>query len=66
VLSGGHDHALVAAFAPDQPLPDGFVRVGSVTEQPHDVQAPTAVGSAEWVTVDGSSWAGPTGHAHFS
>ncbi|MFC8681465.1 thiamine-phosphate kinase [Microbacterium ureisolvens] len=29
-LAGGEDHALLAAFPPDRPLPHGFVRVGLV------------------------------------
>jgi thiamine-monophosphate kinase len=31
VLGGGDDHALLATFAPDVALPDGFVPVGGVT-----------------------------------
>lgn len=30
VLGGGEDHAIAAVFAQDVPLPEGFVRVGSV------------------------------------
>jgi thiamine-monophosphate kinase len=52
-LSGGDDHALVATFAPDAPLPDGWRRIGSVQE-----------GSG--VTVDGAEHEGPGGHRHFA
>lgn len=37
-LSGGEDHALLATFPPDQPLPDGFRRIGlAVPRGDHDV-----------------------------
>ena len=68
VLSGGHDHALAGVFAPDRPLPEGFVRVGSVSAltdqqgEADDVEA----GGALLVTVDGSRWVSASGHAHFS
>jgi thiamine-monophosphate kinase len=52
-LSGGDDHALVATFASEAPLPEGWRRVGSVIE-----------GSG--VTVDGAEHEGPGGHRHFS
>jgi thiamine-monophosphate kinase len=52
-LSGGDDHALVATFAPDARLPDGWRRIGSVQK-----------GSG--VTVDGAEHEGPGGHQHFS
>ena len=68
VLSGGHDHALVGAFAADRSLPDGFVRIGSVTERQEEAGEATAddAGGDSWVTVDGSRWIGVAGHAHFS
>lgn len=68
VLSGGHDHALVGAFAADRSLPDGFVRIGSVTERREEAGEATAdaAGGDPWVTVDGSRWIGAAGHAHFS
>lgn len=32
LLAGGEDHGLLATFPPDRPLPDGFRRLGVVTE----------------------------------
>jgi thiamine-monophosphate kinase len=52
ILGGGDDHALVATFPAAAGLPEGWTRIGSVTE-----------GSG--VTVDGSAYEGPTGHTHF-
>ena len=52
VLGGGDDHALVATFPADAPLPDSWTRIGSVTE-------------GEGVTVDGAAYDGVAGHAHF-
>ena len=52
ILGGGDDHALVATFPSDVPLPDGWMRIGSVAE-------------GEGVTVDGAAYEGPTGHTHF-
>lgn len=68
VLGGGHDHALVGAFAPDHRLPEGFVRIGTVAQRPQEGEDVTAddSGGAGWVTVDGSRWTGAAGHAHFS
>ncbi|HEX3931442.1 MAG TPA: thiamine-phosphate kinase [Nocardioides sp.] len=51
VLGGGDDHALLATFATGE-LPAGWQPVGSV-----------AAGSG--VTVDGQTYDGPTGWAHF-
>ena len=56
VLTGGDDHALVAAFPPDVALPDRWTVVGTVTE-------PADTGPA--VTVDGSAYSGETGFRHF-
>lgn len=53
VLAGGEDHALLAAFPPRTPLPEGFVRVGEVR----------AGGPA--VLVDEQPYADPGGHDHF-
>ncbi|MFN8158272.1 MAG: thiamine-phosphate kinase [Candidatus Nanopelagicales bacterium] len=53
VLTGGEDHALLAAFPPGTPLPEGFARVGEVRE-----------GEAA-VLVDGEPYAGAGGHDHF-
>ncbi|MEO8106442.1 MAG: thiamine-phosphate kinase [Actinomycetes bacterium] len=70
VLGGGHDHALVGAFASDQVLPEGFVRIGSVkdrlTREGDEMTSDVETSGATWVTVDGSRWAGASGHAHFS
>lgn len=52
VLGGGHDHALVAAFAAGSELPEGFTRIGWVRD-------------GDAVTVDGQPWGGPSGHTHF-
>jgi thiamine-monophosphate kinase len=52
VLGGGEDHAIVATFPADAVLPDGFRTIG-------------AVAAGEGVTVDGATYDGPTGHAHF-
>ena len=35
-LAGGEDHALLATFPADRPLPHGFVRVGVVQARGHD------------------------------
>ncbi|MCW2781033.1 MAG: thiamine-phosphate kinase [Marmoricola sp.] len=52
VLGGGEDHAIVATFPADAVLPDGFRTIG-------------VVAAGEGVTVDGTTYDGPTGHAHF-
>jgi thiamine-monophosphate kinase len=52
-LSGGEDHALVAAFPADVILPDRWQRIGTV-----------AAGAG--VTVDGSRREGPAGWDHFA
>jgi thiamine-monophosphate kinase len=52
VLGGGEDHAIVATFPADVVLPDGFRAIG-------------VVAAGEGVTVDGATYDGPTGHAHF-
>lgn len=52
VLTGGDDHALLATFAPDAALPDGWTRIGEV-----------AAGAG--VTVDGETYDGPPGWTHF-
>ncbi|NUP49392.1 MAG: thiamine-phosphate kinase, partial [Catenulispora sp.] len=53
VLTGGEDHALVATFAPDGPIPAGWQRIGSVCA------------GEPAVTVDGKPWDGPGGFSHF-
>ncbi|WP_043672631.1 thiamine-phosphate kinase [Clavibacter michiganensis] len=50
VLTGGEDHALVAAFPPDAALPAPFRAIGSVVAAGADGPA---------VTVDGTPYAGP-------
>ncbi len=54
-LSGGDDHALVATFPVDAPIPAAFRIIGLVS----------ARGDAPGVTVGGQAWPGPTGHEHF-
>ncbi|HWJ82830.1 MAG TPA: thiamine-phosphate kinase [Nocardioides sp.] len=56
ILGGGDDHSLLATFAPDVALPDGWLPIGSVGE-------PGAAGPA--VTVDGEPYDGPSGWTHF-
>ncbi|HLU28343.1 MAG TPA: thiamine-phosphate kinase [Glycomyces sp.] len=53
LLAGGEDHALIAAFPPGAPLPEGWRRVGSI-------------GEGAGVTVDGRPWTGPGGWDHFA
>jgi len=52
ILTGGDDHALVATFPSDVPLPEGWTRFGQV-------------GEGSGVTVDGETYEGPAGHVHF-
>jgi thiamine-monophosphate kinase len=52
ILTGGDDHALVATYPAGTPLPDGWRKIGVVSE-----------GSG--VTVDGEEYEGPGGHVHF-
>ncbi|MGH3474116.1 MAG: thiamine-phosphate kinase [Aeromicrobium sp.] len=54
VLSGGDDYALVATFSAATDLPDGWTRIGTVSDGDHP-----------GVLVDGSTYDGPTGHKHF-
>ncbi|KAA1418540.1 thiamine-phosphate kinase [Nocardioides humilatus] len=56
VLGGGEDHSLVATFPAGAALPEGWLRIGTVT-------TPGDAGPA--VTVDGASYDGPTGWTHF-
>jgi len=62
VLTGGHDHALVGAFAADALLPEGFTRIGSVKERARSSADPQG---EHLVSVDGEQWSGPSGHRHF-
>ncbi|AXT86753.1 thiamine-phosphate kinase [Aeromicrobium sp. A1-2] len=52
MLTGGDDYALVATFSSQGPLPSGWTRIGTVAD-------------GRGVTVDGSTFDGPTGHQHF-
>jgi len=52
ILTGGDDHALVATFPSDVPLPEGWTRIGEV-------------GEGSGVTVAGETYEGPAGHVHF-
>ncbi len=53
VLGGGDDHSLVATFPADAALPEGFRRIGTVSE-----------GEPE-VLIDGGTQRGPRGWLHF-
>jgi thiamine-monophosphate kinase len=57
VLTGGEDHALVAAFPPGTVLPDRWRVIGEV----HDGTGAHGTG----VTVDGAPHQGPAGWQHF-
>ena len=52
ILTGGDDHALAVTFPGDTTLPEGWLRIGAVSE-------------GEGVTVDGAAYDGPAGHTHF-
>jgi thiamine-monophosphate kinase len=52
VLTGGEDHALLACFPIDAALPSGWTKLGVVRE---------GLG----VTIDGRTYEGPAGWAHF-
>ena len=52
ILGGGDDHALLATYPADAPVPEGWTVIGAVAE-----------GSG--VTVDGTAYEGPTGWTHF-
>lgn len=56
VLTGGDDHALVATFAGDGPMPEGFRVIGTVVTAGPDGPA---------VYVDGREPEGDSGHEHF-
>lgn len=53
VLTGGEDHALAATFPPSATLPDGWRRVGVVTDGAR-------------VSVDGEPWEAAAGWDHFA
>jgi thiamine-monophosphate kinase len=59
ILSGGHDHAMVATFPPSTDLPDGYVEVGEVK----DFEVKERAGGR--VSVDGETSERPGGHVHF-
>jgi thiamine-monophosphate kinase len=52
VLTGGDDYALVATFSAQGALPDGWTRIGTVSD-------------GTGLTVDGQPYEGATGHQHF-
>ena len=56
ILGGGDDHAIVATFPADVALPEGFTRIGVVSE-------PGEAGPV--VTLGGSAYDGPSGWSHF-
>ena len=53
VLAGGEDHALAATFPAEAELPQGWLRIGTVT-------------SGAEVIVDGMPWTGSVGWDHFA
>ncbi|MET0468972.1 MAG: thiamine-phosphate kinase [Aeromicrobium sp.] len=53
VLTGGDSYALVATFGADTTVPDGWTRIGLVSD-------------GAGVTVDGETYDGPDGHRHFT
>ncbi|MBF4160422.1 thiamine-phosphate kinase [Nocardioides acrostichi] len=59
VLTGGDDHALLATFAADAELPEGFRVIGRVGEVAADDPDPVLV------TVDGAPYEGAPGWTHF-
>ena len=61
LLTGGEDHAVVATFAADAALPEGFTVIGSVG----DVELDDVL-EAPGVTVGGKVPRGNGGHDHFS
>jgi thiamine-monophosphate kinase len=52
MLTGGDDYALVATFSSQATLPDGWTRIGIVSD-------------GGGLTVDGKTYEGPAGHQHF-
>ncbi len=52
VLTGGDDYALAATFSSQATLPDGWTRIGTVSD-------------GAGVTVDGKAYEGITGHQHW-
>ena len=54
LLTGGEDHAMLATFAPDVPIPPAFRTIGRVEAR-----------GSHAVLVDGQPHAGPTGWTHF-
>lgn len=58
ILTGGEDHALIATFAADATLPEGWTAIGSVREVAAEEEQPT-------VLVDGTVWDDETGWDHF-
>jgi thiamine-monophosphate kinase len=64
VLTGGEDHALVAAFPADVPLPAGWTAVGRVRAARG--RPGVLVDGAAGETVAAALGAAATGHAHFT
>lgn len=62
VLTGGEDHAIVAAFPPDTKLPARWRRIGEVMAT--RVRGGAAAGQPR-VTVDGAAWDKAAGWDHF-
>lgn len=64
VLTGGEDHCLLATFADDQDLPEGYRIVGRVVGRP--AASTTKAAGHDEVSVDGCPWEGPLGWQHFA
>ncbi len=72
ILGGGDDHAILATFPSGADLPEDYLVIGSVSAAPGPGESGAAGKSgksgrsgAGRVTVDGTSYDGPTGHTHF-
>ena len=65
VLTGGEDHALVACFPPQSPIPAPFRRIGMVRALPRPAQTPAAPMPEPGVLIDGEPWSGTMGWQHW-
>ncbi len=63
VLTGGDGHAIVATFAPNASLPEGFKQIGEVRSLESSISQNNQ--RTEAVTVDDMAYDQPTGYQHF-